>query len=183
MKPGRIALSKELHGYLPFEEEGLFTVNDDIGHARIRHSIAAGFSDKSLHQQKSILKQYFDLLMNKLRENESSDRVDMVHWMGLLSSDVIGDLMFGKSMGHLARGIRDPLQIIRVLVCLDVTDFNIQSHQSMSDIPGFRRGRRCQSSHSYHAAPNQGSSTQSTTDVLQCDGWGVSPYGQQNHGR
>lgn len=102
MKPGRISLSKELEGHVPMDEEGIFTVQDDIGHARIRKLIAAGFSNKSLTDQEPRLNRHFDLIIKMLAR--SHGKVDISHWMTLFSSDVISDLMFGQSFNSLHRG-------------------------------------------------------------------------------
>ena len=99
MKPGRISMSKELEGHVPMDEEGIFTVQDDIEHARIRKSVAAGFSNKSLADQEPRLNRHFDLIIEMLYKQQGE--VDISHWMTLFSSDVISDLMFGQSFNSL----------------------------------------------------------------------------------
>lgn len=98
---GRQQLSKDLLGYPP-PLGGVHSIitapHDD--HARFRRLLSHAFSEKALRDQEPLIKEYVDLLLNRLHEN-SSKVVDMVAWYNWTTFDVIGDLTFGEPFGCL----------------------------------------------------------------------------------
>ncbi|KAL2065351.1 hypothetical protein VTL71DRAFT_3021 [Oculimacula yallundae] len=74
----------------------------DAAHARIRKAMSHAFSEKALREQEPFLKQYVDLLVEKLRGVAASkSSVDMVEWYNYTTFDIIGDLAIGRSFGCL----------------------------------------------------------------------------------
>jgi cytochrome P450 len=67
-------------------------------HGLLRRTMAHGFSDRSMREQQPIIKQYVDLLIQRLRENcdQGEKAVDMGAWYNFTTFDVIGDLAFGE---------------------------------------------------------------------------------------
>ena len=49
------------------------TIANDADHARYRKSLSHGFSDKSLRSQENLMKQYIDMLVQKLKVVASSN--------------------------------------------------------------------------------------------------------------
>lgn len=69
-------------------------------HARLRHLMAGGFSERGMRAQEPTMQKYADLLMRRLREGRGGP-VDMVRWLNFTVFDLIGDLAFGESFGCL----------------------------------------------------------------------------------
>ena len=61
-----------------------------------RRNFSSAFSDKALREQEPIMKKYFDLLIQRLREN-CTKPVDIVQWYNSTTFDIVGDLLFGES--------------------------------------------------------------------------------------
>ncbi|EUC27100.1 hypothetical protein COCCADRAFT_10212 [Bipolaris zeicola 26-R-13] len=98
----RVQMPKGLF-YSPDETPNI-SFSNDADHSRYRKSMANAFSEKSLRQQESLIKQYIDEMIHKLRDVATSQTpADMVKWYNLVGFDLIGDLAFGKSFG----GLRD----------------------------------------------------------------------------
>ena len=75
---------------------------DDENHTRMRRILAFAFSEKALREQESILRDYADLLIQKLREESQGGKlVDIVNWYNYTTFDIIGDLCFGESFHNL----------------------------------------------------------------------------------
>lgn len=65
-------------------------------HARFRRLLSHAFSDKGLREQEPRIKQYVDLLINRLGEKaDSTTSVDIVNWYTCAVFDVIGELAWG----------------------------------------------------------------------------------------
>ncbi|PLB53530.1 cytochrome P450 [Aspergillus steynii IBT 23096] len=70
--------------------------SNDADHSRFRRLLSHAFSEASLRGQEPIIKQYIDLLIQRLHENASeTEPVDMVAWYNFTTFDIIGDLTFG----------------------------------------------------------------------------------------
>ncbi|KAK4177897.1 cytochrome P450 [Triangularia setosa] len=72
-------------------------------HGLLRRTMAHGFSDRSMREQQPLIKQYVDLLMEKLRKlgEGGKKKMDLAAWYNYTTFDVIGDLAFGESFGCL----------------------------------------------------------------------------------
>lgn len=69
-------------------------------HSRHRRLLAHAFSDKALREQEPLIKEYVDLLMQRLRERDG-EKVDLVAWFNYTTFDLIGDLALGQSFSCL----------------------------------------------------------------------------------
>lgn len=98
---GRQQLPKDPLGYTP-PLGGVHSIvtAQNADHARFRRLLSHAFSEKALRDQEPLIKEYVDLLLNRLHEN-SSKVVDMVAWYNWTTFDVIGDLTFGEPFGCL----------------------------------------------------------------------------------
>ncbi|KAF2095866.1 cytochrome P450 [Rhizodiscina lignyota] len=71
-------------------------------HSRYRRLLAHAFSEKGLREQEPLIKQYVDLLVDRLDEMaRSGEQTDMVEWYNLVTFDLIGDLAFGDPFNCL----------------------------------------------------------------------------------
>lgn len=61
----------------------------DIDHSRMRRYISHAFSTKALEEQQYILKEYIDVLIQRLSE-QSGQEVDLVAWYNWTTFDIIG---------------------------------------------------------------------------------------------
>ncbi|VUC29307.1 unnamed protein product [Clonostachys rosea] len=81
-----------------------FGLNSVVGgsredHARMRRSLAHGFSAAAIEEQEPIITSYVDLLVQRLKErsNNGENALDMTSWYNWTTFDIIGDLAFGES--------------------------------------------------------------------------------------
>lgn len=79
-------------------------------HGRLRRMLSHGFSDKSMRDQEPLIKQYLDLLIDRLHENcgGGSKPLNMILWYNWTTFDIIGDLAFGESFGCLQKSDYHP---------------------------------------------------------------------------
>lgn len=66
---------------------------DQADHTRMRKLIAHAFSDTALLEQSSILTKYFDLLVERLKQQidgPEKGRVNIVGWFNFITFDIIG---------------------------------------------------------------------------------------------
>lgn len=81
----------------------LQSIANDEDHRRLRRIQAHAFSNKALIVHEDALKHYTSLFISRLREQtEQGCVVNLIHWLNLLTTDVIGELTFGESLGGLA---------------------------------------------------------------------------------
>ncbi|KAI1121490.1 cytochrome P450 [Nemania abortiva] len=75
-------------------------------HFRFRRAMLPAFSDRALALQESIIREYVDLLIEKLGEVAAKDgpSTNMVKWYTFTTFDLIGDLAFGESFDGLKSG-------------------------------------------------------------------------------
>lgn len=75
-------------------------------HFRFRRAMLPAFSDRALAQQEPIIRQYVDLLIQRLGEVavKDSSSTNMVTWYTFTTFDLIGDLAFGESFDGLKSG-------------------------------------------------------------------------------
>ncbi|CAA9957186.1 P450 monooxygenase [Pyrenophora teres f. maculata] len=81
----------------------IFGSNGEV-HARLRRNVAGGFSVSALRLQESLILEYADLLVSRLREVSTKGPIDMVDWYSFAAFDIIGDLIFSEPFGCLRDG-------------------------------------------------------------------------------
>ena len=82
----------------PLEKDmphGIIIAND-ADHTRMRRNMSHAFSAKALDEQAPLMQTYFQLLIQRLRENVDRGPQDMVKWYNYTTFDLIGDLAFGE---------------------------------------------------------------------------------------
>ncbi|PLN84635.1 cytochrome P450 [Aspergillus taichungensis] len=78
-------------------------------HSVLRRQMSHGFSEKSMRAQEPLIRQYVDLLIQRLRETSAgSNPLDMVAWYNFTTFDIIGDLAFGKGFDCLKNSCYHP---------------------------------------------------------------------------
>jgi averantin hydroxylase len=70
-------------------------------HSRFRRLLSHAFSDKGIREQDPLIRQYVDLLIQRLHEHAGQGSQDMVDWYTWTTFDVIGDLAFGEPFNCL----------------------------------------------------------------------------------
>ncbi|KAF1992220.1 cytochrome protein [Aulographum hederae CBS 113979] len=102
---GSNSVPKDHHLYQNQDGEAadIVTAINDEDHSRLRRALAHAFSEKALREQEGYIKEYIDLLIEKLKGFAASGKAaDLVAWYNFTTFDLIGDLAFGKSFGCLA---------------------------------------------------------------------------------
>ena len=82
-------------------------------HARVRRIVGHALSKHALREQEGILKQYTDLLIEKLdgqiaETNKSSVALDIAQWYNYTTFDIIGDLLFNEPFHSLENSADHP---------------------------------------------------------------------------
>lgn len=80
---------------------------DEASHTRYRRAFANAFSDRSLRDQASIVEDYANLLVSKLRHSISRT-ADLEDVFQSLAFDIGSDLSFGESFGSIKSGKTHP---------------------------------------------------------------------------
>ena len=79
-----------------------------LAHRRLRRLLSHPLSERALAAQETIMMTYVDLLIEKLQEHTTSEKicgvVEMVGWFTSVSFDILGDLAFGEAFGFLENG-------------------------------------------------------------------------------
>lgn len=80
----------------------------------LRRMLAHGFSDKSMREQKPLIDDHVDLLIQRLSPiSEAGAAANMREWLNWTTFDIIGDLAIGSSFGCLKGSSHHPwVQII-----------------------------------------------------------------------
>lgn len=95
--------------YHPVKDVETDIVNADREeHSRLRRQLAHGFSDRSMRQQEPLIRQYIDLLIQRLHENCGKRPLNMTAWYNYATFDIIGDLAFGEPFDCLENSEYDP---------------------------------------------------------------------------
>ncbi|KAJ5157638.1 uncharacterized protein N7482_008738 [Penicillium canariense] len=83
---------------------------DNASHARQRKLLAHAFSERALRDQESLITDYVDTMISKLRVEiqNGSTSIDIKNWMNYTTFDITGDLMFGESFGCLKNSTLHP---------------------------------------------------------------------------
>ena len=91
--------------WFPPPENGVpsIVIANDEDHSRGRRILAHAFSEKALAGQETLLQNYADQLIDRLKEtiSVSNAPVNMAQWFNWLTFDVISDLLFGEPFGCL----------------------------------------------------------------------------------
>lgn len=92
------------------EQAHALLASDREDHARQRRILAHGFSAQSMAAQQPLIKEYVDLLMQRLHEHSEGGTkpLDMVAWYNWTTFDIIGDLTFGEPFGCLRESAYHP---------------------------------------------------------------------------
>lgn len=99
-RPGQGQMPKaQQKGPAGFDAVNMISASAEV-HARHRRTLAHAFSDKALREQEPLIKQYVDLLMQRLRE-KNGEKLDLTAWFNYCTFDLIGDLAFGESFNCL----------------------------------------------------------------------------------
>jgi cytochrome P450 len=85
--------------------DSIFTADEEY-HPRVRKALSYAFSEKALRDQEPFVKQYVDLLIQRLREHTSgpTETIDIVRWYHFTTFDVIGSLAIAQSFDCLEGG-------------------------------------------------------------------------------
>jgi cytochrome P450 len=70
----------------------------------MRRLLNHAFSETALREQEPLMNEYFDLLVQKLREKidgPAKGRVNIVRWFNFTTFDLVGDLCFGEDFDAL----------------------------------------------------------------------------------
>ena len=106
--PGRIQLPKNRDGLKDNEQRpSIIATIDDASHARIRGLLAPAFSERAMRQQESLITEYIDRLIQRLKaqiQGPMRGEVDLVRWYNFTTFDIIGDLALGQPFGSLESG-------------------------------------------------------------------------------
>lgn len=71
-------------------------------HRRVRKLLLPAFSDRALRAQQGLFRRHAELLVEKLEGEARAGRlVDMVKFLNCTTFDIMGELVFGRSMGML----------------------------------------------------------------------------------
>lgn len=102
-RKGEEEMSKAKWFYQPLESEPTHIVNESREkHAQLRRQMAHGFSEKAMRDQEPLIRQYIDMLIERLREFAvRGEVVSMSDWYNYTTFDIIGDLAFGEPFGCL----------------------------------------------------------------------------------
>ncbi|GAM37655.1 cytochrome P450 monooxygenase [Talaromyces pinophilus] len=98
-------------------------------HGLLRRQLTSGFSEKSLRDQEPIIRGYIDLLLQRLRENSNNGQPLVISdWFNFTTFDIIGDLVFSKPFGCLARSdyhewVKSTLEVTRLATVLQSLSF------------------------------------------------------------
>lgn len=86
----------------PGMPESLLSALDVDPHARIRKTLAPGFTARALKPQEPFLHRYVNLLVERLRETTAEQpEIDIMPWFNFTTFDIFGDLGFGESFDCL----------------------------------------------------------------------------------
>lgn len=94
-RPNEAEFAKTVEFYGP-KRVGIFSAFRE-DHRRQRRLMAHAFSESALTEQEGYIKQYVDLLIARLKQQQAQDgtATDMTRWFNYLTFDIIGELAFG----------------------------------------------------------------------------------------
>ena len=74
---------------------------DREAHRKYRRAFAHAFSAHGLEKQQPRIDRHIESLIDRLRQHDAAQPVDLVTWFHWVAFDIIGDLAFGASFGCL----------------------------------------------------------------------------------
>lgn len=84
--------------------DGLFTTSDPNYHRRLRRFLSAPLSEASLVSSHGLCQRKAKLAVRRMRdEMEETGAADVYKWWMFMTTDIIGELTFGKSFDMLAK--------------------------------------------------------------------------------
>lgn len=85
--------------------QNLFNTSDPVFHGRHRRLLSMPMSDSSLREVEELVDARVQFTTQRMKTDMKRDGVVNVHkWWILMTSDVIGELSFGESLGLLEIG-------------------------------------------------------------------------------
>ncbi|KAF2161585.1 hypothetical protein M409DRAFT_69676 [Zasmidium cellare ATCC 36951] len=86
-------------------EEKIFSDVDEVHAANRRKLLLPSYSMSSVLEAETSIDQYTELLLKRFNElGERDEELNLVWWLEMYALDVIGDLFYGRSFGHLEAG-------------------------------------------------------------------------------
>ena len=86
----------------PRSAPALFSELDKKHHAYLRKRISAGYSMSSILKYEKYIQGCLDLLLEKLQKYANlGQNVNMSNWTNAFAFDAVGELAYGKQLGHL----------------------------------------------------------------------------------
>ncbi|KAF7557897.1 hypothetical protein G7Z17_g278 [Cylindrodendrum hubeiense] len=80
----------------------LFSETDKKIHAALRRRVSSAYSMTNVLKYELYMQECFDLCMKKFRKYaDGRTAIDMSEWTHALAFDIVGELCFGKKLGHL----------------------------------------------------------------------------------
>jgi len=106
---------KEIHGFgkkglykdpafynVPFNKVHSIITAGDAAHSRQRKVVSNAFSDRALKEQEPLLKQWTELMRDKMMESAKAGRkADLLKFYNCTTFDIMGDLCFAESLQML----------------------------------------------------------------------------------
>lgn len=93
-RKGKAEFSKVRDYFFPGDEVSLIQ-GDLQTHRRQRRQLAPGFSEAALYEQQPIINHHISKVIEKLELcAKQGESVDVSHWLGLVTFDIISDLIF-----------------------------------------------------------------------------------------
>ncbi|KAL7919286.1 cytochrome P450 [Trichoderma austrokoningii] len=106
-KPGQLENGKEVNRYIA--TSGSLASANREDHARMRKSIANGFSQQAMLNQQPLITTYINMLFERFRRfSVDKETFDLGSWLNYATFDIIGDLAFGEPFGCLEESTYHP---------------------------------------------------------------------------
>ncbi|KAH6719576.1 cytochrome P450 [Leptodontidium sp. MPI-SDFR-AT-0119] len=97
-RAGQPQMQKDPNFFQTLDKTPNIFLSNDADHSRIRRLLAHAFSDKALLEEESIIYEYVDLMVSKLKEVSAQGvPTNIVNWFKWTTFDLFGDLYFGQS--------------------------------------------------------------------------------------
>jgi cytochrome P450 len=97
--------------YVKFNDSpqpGIFAMIDPKQHAARRRLFAQAFANSSIVTYEAVIRAKIDTAVSKIRRDASSGAADILKWFTFMTTDVMGELSFGKSFDMLQKEEASP---------------------------------------------------------------------------
>ncbi|ROT37832.1 cytochrome P450 [Sodiomyces alkalinus F11] len=92
--------------------DAMFTTSDPHHHRRIRRLLSAPLSEAALASSHALCRKKAELAVQRMRdESREKGAADVYKWWMFMTTDIIGELTFGRSFDMLAKSERDQYAI------------------------------------------------------------------------